>query len=95
MAFQATGPTIAVAATTSNTSTAIVLGGASHIRVVNTGTTAVFVRAGVGAQTATAADLPVAGSYNIILAADPKTTHTGAIMASSTATVYFTPGYES
>lgn len=65
---------------------------AKSVRVVNTGSVVVFVRIGTSTQTATAADVPVRGGSDLILAKGDGEDTVAVITASSTATVYVQPG---
>ena len=78
-----------VSASTANAGT---IGGHSVIRAYNAGTAIVFVRWGVGAQTATTADMPlIPGVVEVFSKAWQDDTFAG-ITGSGTATVYVTPG---
>jgi hypothetical protein len=71
--------------------------GGVDILVTNPGTTLAFVDFGSGsAPTASAVDTPIpAGSSRVLRVNNPDSaplTHAAAVMASGTATIYFTPG---
>lgn len=83
-----------ISATTSSSSVTLTepgITGCSALHVYNSGTGAVFVRWGVGAQTATTADMPIPPGGTRIFNKDVADT-VAAITASGTATVYVMPG---
>lgn len=72
-------------------------GGRVQVRIVNPGTTTAFVKFGSDNNVAAVAtaDVPVLGGSSSILTANVPadgTLYAAAIMASGTATIYFTPG---
>lgn len=90
----APGKTVTVSGSTTSASTAIdtlTLGG--QVLCTNAGTVVAFVKAGVGAQTATSADMPLAGGTSRIITVPAGTDTVAGITATSTANLYFTPGH--
>ena len=68
-------------------------GGHTAIRIVNAGPNTVFIRYGVGAQTAVATDMPVlAGTVELFCKAGAADTVAAICAATQTATVYITCG---
>ena len=90
-AFRRSGATQTVSATTSNVTTAI-QPNAQILRVTNVGSVVIFICFGnSAAQTATAADIPVLPNAQVDLDKGGAT-YCGVLAASTTATVYITPG---
>jgi formylmethanofuran dehydrogenase subunit D len=90
----ANGASVTVSASTTSADEAITkLSNGGQILVTNGGSVVVFVRWGVGAQTATAADVAIPGGQWRLFTVEPGTNMVAALTASSTASVYFTPGH--
>lgn len=96
--FIQTGNTITISATGTSSSTAI---SASRpavselpgtMKIYNSGAVVVFIRQGATAPTATSADTPIAPGNTETIQMLGDTAFIGCITASSTATVYVTPG---
>ena len=84
--------TVTLSVTAANTQGTLVPQ-SGQIRVYNAGTNKAFIRWGVGAQTATAADMPIAPNTVESFTKPPEALGIAAICsATETATVYFTPG---
>lgn len=94
--FTPTGDTVNVAAisTTGNVALGTFSGSAgASVRVYNAGTATVFIAFGISTVEAVAAtSMPVPAGAIEVFAVGPGVTHMAAITASSTATVYATPG---
>lgn len=90
-AFKQTGATVTINANTTSANTAIVPGSGEKARVVNAGTTAVFVKFGTSAPTATAADIAVGAGESVELYIG-RAVFVAVVAASGTPTVYITPG---
>jgi hypothetical protein len=84
---------IAATATTSSVSlTNPIAANSPDVRIYNAGPNTVFVRWGIGAQTALATDMPIpAGAIENFYKAQSDT-FAAICAATQTATVYFTPG---
>lgn len=67
-------------------------GGNNVMRILNAGPSTVFVRFGVGAQTAVTTDMPILAGSVELFTKTPATDTVAAITASSTATLYITCG---
>jgi hypothetical protein len=92
--FAATGPTVNIAAGTSTLNVAVDAGAAwgGDIRIYNSGTVPVFVAFGGSTVSATtSAGVPIAPGAVEVLSMYGAT-HAAAIVASGSATIYFTPG---
>lgn len=82
-----------ISATNSSSSVTVSANSGNNIVVRNLGTATVFIRWGYGAQTAVTTDFPLIAGEGINLRIDStKATTVAAITASSTATVYVSPG---
>lgn len=97
--FFPTGATVSIAATTTTGNVAITPATSKNpelagtLRVVNAGTTVMFFKQGVGGSlAATAADVPIAPGATETFQLQADTDHVAALTASSTGTIYFTPG---
>jgi hypothetical protein len=90
----ATGLTQTIAGTVASASITLTAVGVNnpHALISNEGTTTAFIRFGIGAQTATAADVPLLGGNQVVLNIGGANT-VAAIMATGTANIYVTPGY--
>jgi hypothetical protein len=89
--FRIGGSTVAVSCTTTSADETI-SGHKGQIVVYNAGTVAVFMRTGIGAQTAVTTDYPVAPGSTQTLSIPTNHNTVGAITGSGTATLYVTPG---
>ncbi|GAA0696320.1 hypothetical protein ISN75_06810 [Dyella marensis] len=86
------GAGVTIAATTTSANQAFTAGGPlQNVAVTNAGTAVAFVRLGVGAQTATTADMAIAPNATVILTKG-LADNIAAICASGTATIYAIPG---
>lgn len=84
--------TVAVSASASAASVALV-GGGSSVLVFNGAGTVAFVRFGMdGVIAANATDLPVPPGQRVLVDAGPRVTYGSAVLASGTGSVYFTRG---
>ncbi len=90
-AFYPIGATVTQAATASSGGAALA-GNGESVRVVNDTTSMAFVKFGVGAQTATAADLPIPATSVEVFRIPDNVTHYAVILATGTGNVYFTRG---
>ena len=86
------GATVAISASTTSADEAIT-SGTYQLRIVNPTAVVAFVKTGEGsALTATSADFPVAGGESVIIRKPSNHNIVAVILASSTGTVYVTPG---
>lgn len=84
--------TVSISATSTSGSTTVSSNG-SNLLITNSGPNTVFVRWGVGAQTATTADMPVLSGTQVIVSRTLSVDTVAAICASGqTASVSFCPG---
>jgi hypothetical protein len=91
-AFKQIGATVTLSATTTSSNIAIDSGGGDKVRVVNTGLVPVFIDFGMTAPTATIANSVAVGAGESVELFKGSALFVGCITASSTATVYVTPG---
>jgi hypothetical protein len=86
------GGTVTIAASTTSADESIV--GTNHwLRIVNPHATAVaHIKAGEGAQTATANDFPVGPGSTAIMKISPGADTVAALLSTGTGNVYVTPG---
>lgn len=84
-------PSASIAATTTSGRAAYPAdqGNKNGVSVVNSGTTVAFVQSGNSAVVATTAGQPVPGGASFTFERNQTDTHLAVIMASGTATVYF------
>ncbi len=92
--FQNNGGTVNLAVTTSTGSVALTgVGSGGTVRLLNTGTTIMFVNFGTSAVTATtAAGMPLQPGIPEAFAVGSSITHVAAITASGSGTLYATTG---
>lgn len=88
-----TGKTVTISASTTSADEAVASLGAEVLLITNSGAVTVFVKCGAGAQEAAATDTPVPPLTSVIMARGSYMDTCAAITASSTATVYVTPGW--
>ncbi len=83
--------TISLTASAASSGASFVSGGNPTMEINNAGTVPVFIRFGVGAQTAVATDYPVLPGH-CKLVNKANATHVAAICPAGSAVVYFTDG---
>lgn len=86
--------TVSISASTASSSVALSVSGTnSQVLVTNSGTTTAFFEFGTSGVTAsTSTSCPVLAGTQQVFTKPLTATHAAAIMASSTATIYFTSG---
>jgi hypothetical protein len=85
------GNSVQVTASTSSANEAITVGRAAVVAVGNPGSAVAYVAFGKSAPTVTASDYPILPGEKELIAIGPGITHCGALMASGTADIEFTP----
>ena len=91
--FTPGGPSASVSATTSTGRAAITRGSSQQVMVsVAAGGQTAFIKFGDDTVVAATTDTPVPAGAQKVFSVAPDVTHIAAITASSTATVYATPG---
>jgi hypothetical protein len=90
--FDQRAATVSISASTTSADEAITAG-FPHLLVTNATSAIAFVKCGVGAQTATAERLPINPNSQAVIAITIDTDTVAVLLASSSGTVYVTPGY--
>lgn len=88
------GSTVTISASTTSASVSLssMTSRPQQIVITNSGSNIAFVRYGIGAQTATVADLPILPNAAVVLSLNPDSDTLAAITASGATAIYATVG---
>jgi hypothetical protein len=91
-AFTQGADTVAVSASTTSASQSFTAG-LSHLLVTNASTQLAFFTTGIGSATASATKTPIVPGAQAVVSIPTDHNTVAAVLAASTGTIYFTPGY--